>query len=208
MIPSIEIQALNFFAANNLSQTAVVGRTNYQWLFHLLSAPEVDTTLQSSAHAVSLAAFATANKSQPLMRRAQEHYAQALTSTNKALSDPTQVYEDSTLVSVILLGLYENFTFEVHSMNAWMHHLKGANTLFALRGKEQFKGSLARQKFLQFYRTSVTKGVELGPPVPNHVAKLYRYLTSRSDYTMHGMYFVLALRQGASLGQRRIHTSR
>jgi hypothetical protein len=186
MTLSIENQALSFFAANNLLQPAVAGRGNYQWLFQMLSGSEIDATLQSSVHAASLATLATANKSQPLMKRAQEHYARALTLTNRALGDSIKVREDSTLVSVILLGVYENFVFEKHSLVAWMQHLKGAETLFALRGETQFRSDLARQIFVQFYRTTVSKSVELGTPVPDKIARLYRYLTSLNNYTMHG----------------------
>ncbi|KAL1591471.1 hypothetical protein SLS60_011971 [Paraconiothyrium brasiliense] len=153
----------------------------------MLSGPEVDATLQSSAHAASLATLATANKSESLMRKAQEHYARALTLTNEALGDAIKVYEDSTIVSVILLGVYENFVFEKHSLRAWMQHLKGAETLFALRGETQFRNDLARQIFMQFYRLTMTKGVELGTPIPDKIARLYRFLTSLNDYTMHGV---------------------
>ncbi|KAF1971377.1 hypothetical protein BU23DRAFT_180604 [Bimuria novae-zelandiae CBS 107.79] len=187
MTSSIENQAISFFAANNLLQPSVVERGNYQWLFEMLRVPKISIMLKSSANAVSLATFATANKSQPLMKKAQGHYARALTSTNEALSDPAKVYDDSTLVSVILLGVYEMFVFEKHSLTAWMQHLKGAGTLFALRGENQFKSRLARQIFMQFYKTSVAKGVELGTPVPDNMAKLYRSLTSMQDYTMHGV---------------------
>lgn len=187
MVPSVEHQALSFFAANNLLQPAIAGRGNYQWLFQMLSGTEIDASLQSSAYAASLATLATANKSHSLMKKAQEYYAHALTLTNRALGDSVKVYEDSTLVSVILLGVYENFVFEKHSLQAWMQHLRGAETLFALRGETQFQSDLARQIFIHFYRTSVRKGVELGTPVPDNIARLYRFLTSLNDYTMHGM---------------------
>ncbi|KAL5455944.1 hypothetical protein PMIN06_004194 [Paraphaeosphaeria minitans] len=185
--PPIENQALSFFAANNILQPAVVGRGNYQWLFQMLSGPTIDATLQSSAHAASLATLATANKSPFLMKKAQEHYANALTLTYRALGDSNKACKDSTLVSVILLGVYETFVFEKHSMKAWMQHLKGAEILFALRGEVQFKSDLARQIFVQFYRTTITKGVELGTPIPDKIARLYRFLTSLKDYTMHGV---------------------
>lgn len=152
----------------------------------MLSWSEVDLTLKSSAYAVSLASFATANKSQFLANKAQEHYTRALVATNKALGDPAKAYQDSTLVSVILLGTYENFMFENHTLDAWMQHTKGAGTLFALRGKSQFGSDIARQIFLQFYRESISKGVEIGVPIPDNVAYLYRYLTKMNNYTMHG----------------------
>lgn len=186
--PRVETQALSFFAANNILQPAVVGRGNYQWLFQMLCRPEIDATLQTSAYAASLATLATANKSQFLMKKAQEHYANALTLTNRALGDPDKVCKDSTLVSVILLGVYETFVFEKHSIGAWMQHLKGAEMLFALRGDNQFRSDLARQIFVQFYSTALTKGVELGTPIPDKIARLYRFLTSLKDYTVHGTY--------------------
>lgn len=190
LIPSIEDQALNFFASNNLLQPSIAGRGDYQWLFQMLSLPGIDSTLRTSAYAVSLATLATARKSQSLRQKAQEHYTNALTSTNKALRDPKRLYGDSTLVSVILLGAYENFMFENHSLHAWMHHLKGAGMLFALRGEGQFNSNIVRQIFVQFYKDSVSKGIELGTPVPSNVARLYRYLTSLDNYTMHGMFSV------------------
>lgn len=185
---SVENEALNFFAANNIFESAIAGRSNYRWLFQMLSGSKNDATLQSSAHAVSLATLATARKSQALMIRAQQYYARALALTNKALRDSTKVYEDSTLVSVIMLGVYEDLVFERHSLRAWVHHLKGAGMLFVMRGEVQFRSNLARQIFLQFYRTHMRKSLELGNPIPENIKQLYRHLTSLRDHTMHGMY--------------------
>lgn len=186
MIASIEDQALYFFAANNLMQPSPALRGNYQWLLPMLNHPNVDPVVQSSAYAVSLATLATATKSGAVLKTAQEHYARAVTSTNQALGDPMRVRNDDTLVSVILLGVYENVLFGSHSLSAWMHHLKGASALLSLRGIEQFKSPLVRQIFVQFFRTAVNAGIEISMPMPDGLAALYEGLVSLDDYTTHG----------------------
>ncbi|KAJ4301133.1 hypothetical protein N0V90_003223 [Kalmusia sp. IMI 367209] len=187
LISSIEDQALGFFAANNLMQPSIALRGNYQWLFQMLSGPEVDPSVKSSTYAVSLATLATATKSEAVMEKAHEHYALALASTNKALGDSKKLYEDDTIVSVILLGVYENVMFEKHSLHAWMQHLKGASTLLHLRGAQQFKTALGRQIFVQYYRTVVNAGIEIGIPIPENIVPLYQVLINLKDYTTHGV---------------------
>lgn len=186
--PPIENQALSFFAANNISPPTFACRGNCQWLFQMLNGPETDAAVQSSAYATSLATLAMVNQSPVIMKKAQEHYAKALSLTNRALGDSIEVLKDSTVVSVILLGVYETFVFENHSMGAWMQHLKGAEMLFTLRGKDQFKSVSARAIFLQFFSIIMKRSIELGTPIPDKLSGLYWYVTSLNDYTMHGTY--------------------
>jgi len=173
LVPSLETQALEFFAANYIVEPGIILRGHFQWIFELLGANQVDLALQSSFSAASLATLATTTKSQAIMERAQHQYVTALKCTNKALQDPNMATRDSTLVSVIFLGMYESCIYKKKSLHAWTEHVKGACTLLALRGKSQLRSDMGLKIFQQFYGTVLTICFENGVPLPSIIPELY-----------------------------------
>lgn len=87
--------------------------------------------------------------SPPLQRLAYTHYARALTYTNKALSDSGLAVLDSTLLSVLLLGLFEALIFKGRQTpNNWDAHTQGSMALLRLRGEAQLETRLGEYLFL------------------------------------------------------------
>jgi hypothetical protein len=67
-------------------------------------------SLSTAVMAVSMALFANRRKVQPLLTMAAKHYSKALHQINEALQDPKLAYEDQTLATVIILGLFEVYS--------------------------------------------------------------------------------------------------
>jgi len=185
--PSIEHQAQGFFIANYVAQPGLIPRGQFEWVMELLCRDDSDQAFRDSVNAVSLAGFANAKKSPAIMRRAQAAYVSALRATNCSLRDPEMAVRDNVLVSVIMLGMYENMIFQdKRSIDAWAKHVHGACTLLNLRGPEQFKSSIARRIFHQFYGVALLVALETGTTVHEGLKSLYEHLRPKSDYEVHG----------------------
>jgi hypothetical protein len=184
---SIEDQAQGFFIAKYVAQPAIVPRGQFEWVPQLLAQPDVPDVLINTVKAVSLAGFANAVKSPAIMRKAQSAYTSALNMTNSALRVQETAIKDSTLISVILLGTYENITYTGRqSISAWSKHVNGACALFNLRGRDQFSTRIGRDIFQQFYGISLLSALQMGTRVHAGMHELYQALQPSSNYDIHG----------------------
>ncbi|KAJ4380073.1 hypothetical protein N0V86_004381 [Didymella sp. IMI 355093] len=178
---------MGFFISNHVSQPALVPRGQYEWLLEALSQPGCDQILRSSANAVSLAGLANSTKNPTIMAKARAAYGSALRMTNSALSVKERAVKDSTLMSVIMLGLYENISFQdKQSTHAWYKHVQGASALLVLRGTEQFESNVARRIFHHFYGITMLCSLESGEAVPDGMRDLYEFCNPTSDYAVQG----------------------
>lgn len=194
IVPSIEDQAMGFFISNHVSQPTLVPRGQYEWVLEALSQPGCEEVLQNSVNAASLAGLANSTKNPHIMAKAQKAYGSALRMTNNALRIKDTAIKDSTLISVIMLGLYENFVYhDKRSIQAWAKHVKGASALLNLRGKEQFESNTARRIFHHLYGIIMLVGLESGQGVPDGLGELYDYCNPTSDYTVHGRQWTTRL---------------
>lgn len=76
-------------------------------------------------------------------------YTKALSATFTAVRDPEVAKEDTTLGSVLLLGLFENITGKAMAMLAWASHVEGAIYLAKLRGREQLCTDIGLNMFIK-----------------------------------------------------------
>ncbi|KAF9692254.1 hypothetical protein EKO04_009373 [Ascochyta lentis] len=194
IVPSIEDQAMGFFISNHVSKPTLVPRGQYEWILEALKQPGCEEVLRSSVNAASLAGLANSTKNPMIMAKAHAAYGSALRMTNNALRVRETAVKDSTLISVILLGLYENFVFQdKRSIQAWAKHVQGASALLNLRGKEQFKHDTARRIFHQLYGIIMLVSLEAGQAIPDGIKELYDYGNPSSDYAVHGRQWTTRL---------------
>jgi hypothetical protein len=185
--PSIEDHALGFFVGNYVAQPTFVPRGQFEWITEALACPNTDKILRTSVDAACMAAFANATKSPVIMNRAQAAYGSALRMTNSALRIKEMAVKDSTLISVIMLGMYENFVFQDDvSIQAWAKHVDGACAIFKLRGKDQFQSSLGRRIYHQFFGTILLVAYETGTAVHEGMRDMYTLMTMMADYSVVG----------------------
>jgi hypothetical protein len=187
VVPSIEDQALGYFIGNYVGKPTIVPRGQFEWVMELLEQPAVDEILLQSVKAASLATLANATKSPTIMQQAQIAYGSTLRITNDALRVKETATKDSTLISVIMLGLFENFVIQDRqSIQTWAKHVDGACALLNLRGKTQFQSDLGRRLFHQFYGVVLLVALQTGRAVHQGMHDLYRAMTPKSDYSVHG----------------------
>lgn len=104
-----------------------------------------------SITAVWLAFFCNQTLSSSLLHTARKTYGRALSLTKNALQSPESVTKDTTLLTVLLLHLFECLATkdEYSSLESNMTHIDGAIALIKLRGKEQFRDAIGLRMFLQ-----------------------------------------------------------
>ena len=192
--PSIEDQAMGFFISNHVSHPTIVPKGQYEWVLEALNQPGCDQALRDSVNAASLAALANSTKNPVIMAKAHTAYGSALRTTNNALRVKDLAKKDTTLISVIMLGLYENFVFQdKRSIQTWAKHIQGASALFNFRGKDQFESNLARRIFHQTYGLILLVSLESGQRVPDGLRELYDYCNPHTDYVIHGRQWTVRL---------------
>lgn len=192
--PSIEDQAMGFFISNHVSQPALVPRGQYEWLLEAISQPGCEEIVRSSANAASLAGLANSTKNPTIMAKARAAYGSALRMTNSALRVKQTAVKDSTLMSVIMLGLYESIAFpDTKSTQTWYKHVQGASALLVLRGTDQFKSNVARRIFHHFYGITILCSLESGEAVPDGMRDLYEFCNPTSDYAVQGRQWTTRL---------------
>ncbi|KAG9196539.1 hypothetical protein G6011_01660 [Alternaria panax] len=209
--PNIEAQAQGYFLANYAGTADFPQGGQFEWIPFLLSQPNVEDALRESFRALSLAVFSNAVKSPAVMQKARIAYVSALEETNRALTSHETAIKDSTVISVILLGMYESTRYtDKSSIARWSKHVSGAYTLFVLRGKSQFDTELGRQIFLQSYGVALFFTLELGTNIPKGVQELYDQMPTGGGFQelgkkfmmgmLHAMHAVVKLSQDKSHG--------
>lgn len=86
---------------------------------------------------------------------ARKSYGHALRLTNAALRNPDEALKDTTMLSVLVLGLFEaSMDRSPRGVQAWQQHINGAAALARMRGLGQFRTKAGiRSKF--FLRTQL-----------------------------------------------------
>ena len=78
-----------------------------EFLPSILHQTQPDSCLSHAVHAVAYRYLYNIRTQSPIQSRAQYYYSQSLKSIHKALEDPMERLNDSTLLAVWLVGLYE-----------------------------------------------------------------------------------------------------
>ncbi|KAE8443122.1 hypothetical protein EG329_002366 [Mollisiaceae sp. DMI_Dod_QoI] len=96
--------------------------------------------LSLSIDAVSLAYLSHQVYSEAALTGARERYVSALRSTNKALQCTKSAATDTTLISSLILDLYEKITnVEPQGDKSWTSHVNGALAIVNFRGLSKFQ---------------------------------------------------------------------
>jgi hypothetical protein len=104
------------------------------------------------------------------MKNARYQYMKALQFTNAALRSSQDVKKDTTLMAVMILGIYETVTGSNHrSLHAWYEHIAGASALLELRGREQFRTNGGRRMFIQVATSLMISCIQRRLPLPDFI---------------------------------------
>lgn len=184
LIPSSEDQAIGFFLTYYVMKPKLVPRGELDFLPDLLSLPGNDRILQTSVMAAGLACLGNSKQSPKILAKARENYISALSMTNQALRSPRTIRKDSTLLAVIVLGIYENAMSGDKSQ--WRKHVEGACALINLRGPQSLRHSVGLRMFQQYYANILLSSFENRMEIPAGMNELYETGSGIYDYNVHG----------------------
>lgn len=138
------------------------------------TSPTASSPLLAAVQATAFAALSITDPHPSITRAARSHYTTALDTTNRALASPSRAAQDSTLISVLLLGLFESILFRGRaSPTSWTAHTNGALALLRLRGTAQFASLPGRDLFVQTCSTISSSCLMRAEPIPAAMSALY-----------------------------------
>ena len=165
LIPNVDELGVNYFIHNFVASgySASSGYLNY--IPTVYSSDGEHPTLLTSMAAVGLVALANSTQQPELASHARAKYAEAIHKVNAALSSPVESMKDSTLMSVISLGVFEN----VSNYVSWTRHIQGAAALIVARGKSQFSTTASMLMFNQVRADLVASCIQFDRPFPDEI---------------------------------------
>jgi hypothetical protein len=126
-----------------------VNASPFEYLPALYGKAGSDDALSTATLAAAWASLSLHVEGASRIRTARTYYSKALIETNKALRNPKRAVLDSTLASVLLLGLFEAVMFPgQRPLESWNAHTMGAVTLLRFLGLQQFQSRVGCRLFL------------------------------------------------------------
>ncbi|KAJ5814379.1 uncharacterized protein N7503_001129 [Penicillium pulvis] len=175
--PDLNLDELgvNYFLQDFVAGGRYPSRGYLTYIPTAYSADAENPTLLASMAAVGLVALAA--RRPELVRHARAKYSEAIKYVNNALASPVESLKDSTLMSVISLGVFEH----VSNFESWVRHVKGAATLVIARGKSQFASRPAILMFNQVRADMTTACIQSVQPFPDDMHELQEEATKYTD---------------------------
>ncbi|CAL5865914.1 uncharacterized protein PFLUO_LOCUS120 [Penicillium psychrofluorescens] len=175
--PSIDEIGVNYFLSNFVmgGQSSSRGCLNYVPTAY--RADGEPPMLVASMAAVGLVALANSTQHPEMARHARAKYSEAICNVNTALESPIESIKDSTLMSVISLGVFEH----VSEYDSWVRHVQGAAALVVARGKGQFSSPITIRMFNQVRADLVLACVHGEKPFPEDMLELQEEAAKHTD---------------------------
>lgn len=166
--PSIDEIGVNYFLHNFVIGGQSPSRGFLNYIPTVFNADNQHPTLVASIAAVGLVALAHSTQQPGLANHARIKYLEAIRNVNAALASPGESLKDSTLMSVISLGVFEH----VSNFESWVRHVQGAAALVVARGKDQFSGPSQIFMFNQVRADLVVVCLHQCQPYPDDMREL------------------------------------
>lgn len=177
--------AISFFLSHHVILPSTFSGGYLDCAIRLLESKENESPmspLTSAVRAVGMASYSNIVGSADFLRSATMDYMNALRLTNMSLSNPDEATKDTVLLSVILLGTFENITCTgTKNLVHWNNHVKGSLQLIYLRGKKQFETKDGLQLWHLVSAMIVSSCIQRECHVPQPLRKLRRYISSSVD---------------------------
>ncbi|KAM7220764.1 hypothetical protein V8F06_003833 [Rhypophila decipiens] len=146
---------------------------------------ELDGVLASMT-AVGLMGLASLERSTELREAAQKSYGTALQLTNQALMDPVEALKDTTMLSVLILGLFEMLADNAErsqTIVAFQDHVNGAVALAKIRGVAQFRTNAGIRMFGMLCQRVIMSCLVKEAPFPPELMILWHEMAKNLDPT-------------------------
>lgn len=162
-----------YFATNFMTGLERPSFGFVQRLLALYKLQANDEHLLRSFRAVGLASLAYRVHDVSVLNASHHEYVKAIQLTNLSLKSPIDATKDSTLISTLLLGMFEVITAcSSSSLEAWAHHIQGAAALIRLRGHDQTQTREGCELFLQATSGLLNACMQRQLPLPEGIIEM------------------------------------
>ena len=173
LIPTIDERATGFFVANYVVGADGIQRGHLDYVADIFRQGNVDEGLLAGMKAVGLAGFAHTSRSPALIKNARHQYVKAIQHTNRALQTTTGAKKDATLLTIIILGIFESIIGGTQSsLRDWVAHVNGAADVIKVRGQAGIETMQGRRMLLQVTSNLLISCIQRAEPVPPHISEL------------------------------------
>ncbi|KAM3531941.1 hypothetical protein MY4038_004290 [Beauveria bassiana] len=165
----LDMIGLDFFLTHYVVHQSGPSTGFLDYVVTILAREEGHELLEGAVLAVGFSGLARTTKQTDLMCRSIMMYTHTMERVNRALADPVAARRDSTIVTVLVLALYE---FSKASLDGWKQHIDGAVSLLNVRGKSQFATTTGLQIFKDVFTQLLTNCLRIGVPMPSSLRML------------------------------------
>jgi len=191
LTPSCQEQGIAYFFSRYVTIEQTACHHNFDFVYDVWKPPpagpdrEVDSVLASMT-AVGLMGLASMTRSRDIMEAARKSYGTALHLINRALQSPAEAMEDKTMLSVLILGLFELInenTSRRRTVQAFRNHVNGAVALVKLRGTAQFQTRAGTRMFAMLCQRVMVCSINAKTPTPMPLAlfELWQQMISNAN---------------------------
>ncbi|KAI3398458.1 hypothetical protein diail_9139 [Diaporthe ilicicola] len=174
--PTYQERGVNLFINRYISVSENFCHHKYDFLFDLWNpsaSNEENDSVRASITAVGLVGVAQMTRSQTALDAARKSYGKALQLTNAALRDQAEAVKDTTMLSVLILGLFEMIGgSSARTTEAWQKHLNGAAALAKFRGMGQFRSRAGIRMFFMLTQNTMINCIQNDLPMPKDLIDL------------------------------------
>jgi hypothetical protein len=171
----------NFFFTKYTFNEPPFSSDYHDWLAQSYFEDGPNHVLRAAIEAVGMAGISNVSHAPHVASKSKEQYCKALAAMKQVSNDPVQAIADTTLMAVILLGLFEVhpnrldpilkelFLTYLQTVNFktwdryryWAAHVKGATALLELRGQEQFTRERGGQLYVLIRSQIVSPAIDV-----------------------------------------------
>lgn len=144
MLPTLEDTARSLFFTN------YVPGSHFGYLPAVVHHTPVSSPLSECVQAVAITMLSNEQQNPLMMKKALKHYMSALRQLKPALAQSCNAAQESTIVCVLLLGLFEALRHSgQEDHQSYITHNEGALDLLELCGTDLVRTDIGYQLFLQ-----------------------------------------------------------
>ncbi|KAJ4425028.1 hypothetical protein N0V82_000310 [Gnomoniopsis sp. IMI 355080] len=177
--PSFEDRGLNLFITRYITVPPKSCQNKFDFVFDFWNpatsaADRANDPVLASLAAVGLLGIAQMTSGQTPLDAARKSYGQALRLTNAALRNPTEAVKDTTMLSVLVLSIFETMSGHSgrRSLAAWQQHIHGAAALARARGVAQFRSAAGVRMFMMQCSNTMISCIQNELPMPQDLIDL------------------------------------
>ncbi|KAL1894923.1 hypothetical protein Sste5346_005610 [Sporothrix stenoceras] len=182
--PNSQERGTAFFFSRYVTMDENASHQRFDFLYDIwkpgsLTAERPLDGVMASMTAVGLVGISQLTHSEEIIDSARKSYGTALCLTNIALKDPEEAIKDTTMLSILILGVFEMMAEPgLKTMKTWHDHINGAVELAKLRGVSQFRTRAGIRMFNMLCESVTISCMQRQVPMPPALVALQSELLS------------------------------